>query len=58
MKGSDTHLSSSIANGGKGLRTLKEAPEETNCFDKTNKVTDKTDEDTDTKKKKYLGNRV
>ena len=44
MKGSGTHLCSSIANGGMGRRTpLKEAPDETNWFDKTNKVTDKTE---------------
>jgi hypothetical protein len=48
MQGSGTHLvHSSIANGhGMGRCTLKEAPDETNCFDKTNKVTDSKTENT------------
>ena len=37
MKGSGTHIRSLIANGGMGRCTLKEAPDETNWFDKTNK---------------------
>ena len=43
MKGSGTRLRSSIANCGMGRRTLKETPDKTNWFDKTNKVTDKTE---------------
>ena len=43
MKGSGTRLRSSIANGGKGRRTRKEAPDETIWFDETKKITDTTE---------------
>ena len=43
MKGSGTRLHSSIANGGKGRRTRKEAPDETIWFDETKKITDTTE---------------
>jgi hypothetical protein len=43
MKGSGTRLRSSIANGGKGRRTRKEAPDETIWFQETKKITDTTE---------------
>ena len=43
MKGSGTRLRSSIAHGGKGRSTRKEAPDETIWFDETKKITDTTE---------------
>ena len=40
MKGSGTHLHSSIGNGGKGRHTLEDAPDETKWFDEPKTLAD------------------